>query len=77
MHSLFIAVSTGPIVLKEHILNKKQLPVPRQCVGFSLSLHLFPWASTVCLTNQVGVGEFPYNEYLIHNKVFSFIVLNL
>lgn len=40
VHSLFIAVSTGPIVFKEHVLNKKQLPVPRQCVGFSLSLHV-------------------------------------
>lgn len=29
VHSLFKAVSTGRIVFKEHVLNKKQLPGPR------------------------------------------------
>lgn len=38
MHSLFRAVSTGPIVLKEHVLNKKQLPGPRRVMCGFLSV---------------------------------------
>lgn len=38
VHSLFKAVSTGRIVFKEHVLNKKQLPGPRHVMCGLLSV---------------------------------------
>lgn len=75
VHSLFRAFSTRPIVLKGHDLNRKQLAGPGRVMCWFLSviacfcgLHLSASAS------QGAEREFPFYEYLIHNKVFDFIL---
>lgn len=57
VHSLFRAVSTGHIVLREHVLNKKQLPGPRHVMCGLLSVIACFYGLHLSASQAKGVKE--------------------